>query len=74
MTTHQKQVMHMLAEYGPLPDHVLVPLAQHLADVPMSSSSIRSRRAELAKLGRVEQVGQIEMPSGRGAAVWAVKQ
>lgn len=40
---------------------------------PASESGIRSRRAELVKLGRVIDTGQREvLPSGRKAIVWAV--
>lgn len=73
MTPNQQAVYDVLQERGPLPDHALVPLAQHVAQVHQSSSGIRSRRAELARAGQVVEVGQIKMPSGRSASVWAVK-
>ena len=62
----------MLKEHGPLPDHALVPLAQHVAQVRQSSSGIRSRRAELVAREIVTEVDEIKMPSGRKATVWAV--
>jgi hypothetical protein len=40
---------------------------------PASESGIRSRRAELTKLGRVIDTGQREvLPSGRKAIIWAI--
>lgn len=73
MTHSQESVLEVLDVYGPMPDHALVPLAQHMGTVHQSSSGIRSRRAELVHMGRVKQVGSIQCPSGRNAAVWAVK-
>ncbi len=70
MTESQKAVLTVLNEYGPMHDAALVPLAQHMADVAMSSSSIRSRRSELAEFGFVTAVGGHRMPSGRTAIVW----
>lgn len=70
MTHNQEAVFAVLNTYGPLPDQALVPLAQHLAPVHQSSSGIRSRRAELCRMGRVEEVGTITTSSGRSASVW----
>lgn len=70
MTTTQETVLAVLKAHGPLPDHALVPIVQHVEQQRMSSSSIRSRRAELAQAGWVVQVGDVQMPSGRKAAVW----
>jgi hypothetical protein len=72
MTTSQKEVLHVLNQYGPLPDTALVPIAQHILDVHQSSSGIRTRRSELTSLGEVEQVSTITLPSGRTAKVWDV--
>lgn len=70
MTTAQSAVLNAVKEYGPITDAALVPLMQHLSQVSMSSSGIRSRRAELADQGLVESTGTIRMPSGRLANLW----
>lgn len=72
MTASQETVLNVLKQHGPLPDHALVPLVQHVAQARMSSSGIRSRRAELVVQGAVHEVDQIKMPSGRLASVWGV--
>lgn len=72
MTPSQEAVLEVLREFGPLPDHALVPLAQHVSRVPLSSSGIRSRRAELVAMDKVTEVDTVQMPSGRSASVWAV--
>lgn len=70
VTSGQSAVLGVLEQHAPLPDHALVPLVQHVANVRMSSSGIRSRRAELVEQGKVKQVDTVKMPSGREAAVW----
>jgi hypothetical protein len=72
MTTGQTAVLNVLKQHGPLPDHALVPLVQHVAQAKMSSSGIRTRRSELADAGHVKPVDEIKMPSGRNAVVWDV--
>lgn len=71
MTTAQQTVLDVLTNYGPVPDHALVPLVQHVAQARMSSSGVRTRRDELVKAKLVHQSGEIKMPSGRMAAVWS---
>jgi hypothetical protein len=74
MTTAQAAVLAVLKERGPLPDHALVPLVQHVYGQRMSSSGIRTRRAELADAGKVIATkDQVKMPSGRMATVWKAK-
>lgn len=71
VTDGQADVYAVLKQYGPLPDHALVPLAQHVAGKHQSSSGIRTRRRELLTLGLVEQTpARIPMPSGRHARVF----
>jgi hypothetical protein len=70
MTTAQKLVLETLKQHGPLPDHALVPIVQHVTGAHMSSSGIRTRRDELAKAGFVKHVDDMKMPSGRKAAIW----
>lgn len=73
VTPGQAEVYGVLKDYGPLPDHALVPLAQHVVNVHQSSSSIRSRRAELAGKGLIRETGKkVVMPSGRRARTFEV--
>lgn len=51
VTNAQADVYTVIEEFGPLPDHALVPLAQHAMGIRQSSSGIRTRRHELAELG-----------------------
>lgn len=68
LTKSQREVYSILKTYGPLPDHALVPLAQHVSRSHQSSSGIRSRRAELVAAGCVKADKQsVVMPSGRKA-------
>ncbi len=53
-----------------MPDHALVPYAQHASGLRMSSSGIRSRRAELAASGLVKPAGTVKTGSGRIARVY----
>ncbi len=71
MTISQETILAVLRKHGPLPDHALVPIVQHVAGAHMSSSGIRSRRAELAEQNLVKAVDTIKMPSGRRAKVWS---
>jgi hypothetical protein len=71
VTDGQAAVYGVLKTFGPMPDHALVPLAQHAANVHLSSSGIRSRRAELYANGLVADTGRtIKTGSGRNAHVW----
>lgn len=73
VTKSQADVYVVLNSYGKskgLPDHALVPLAQHAADMHQSSSGIRTRRAELTDKGLVVENGYVRMPSGRRARVF----
>jgi hypothetical protein len=71
VTSAQYEVYNVLKQFGPLPDHALVPLAQHVVGAHQSSSGIRSRRAELADKGLVSFTGDlVRTSSGRNATVW----
>lgn len=73
VTPSQAEVYAVLELYGPLPDHALVPLAQHVVQTHQSSSGIRSRRAELVDLGLVRETDRrVKMPSGRNARTFEV--
>jgi hypothetical protein len=71
MTAAQQAVLDAIENYGPITDAALVPLVQHVANIQMSSSGIRTRRNELVAAGQVAQQGEVKMPSGRMAALWA---
>lgn len=72
LTPGQRDVFGVLRDYGPMADSALVPIAQHMCSVHQSSSSIRSRRAELTRLGLVQDTGNtVTMPSGRKSHVYA---
>lgn len=71
LTKGQEQVYKVFTEFGvALPDHALVPLAQHAMRVPQSSSSIRSRRHELVDRGLLRQSGTTTTGRGRTAKVY----
>jgi hypothetical protein len=73
VTLGQADVYDVLAQYGPLPDHALVPLAQHVVHAHQSSSGIRTRRRELQEIGLVRPTGQlIPTSSGRMALEFEV--
>jgi hypothetical protein len=59
---------------GPLPDFELVEMFQTLYPNVASESGIRTRRAELVKLGVVADTGEkVKIPnSGRLAIVWGL--
>ena len=71
VTPSQAEVYAVLNEYGvPLPDHALVPLAQHAMRSRQSSSGIRSRRHELLDKGLVAEFGETRTGSGRKAKTY----
>jgi hypothetical protein len=72
LTPGQSAVYAVVKQHGPLADHILVPVAQHESGSHLSSSGIRSRRAELADKKLVKPTGTVKMPSGREAVVWDV--
>lgn len=72
VTRGQADVYSVIAAHGPLPDHALVPLAQHMVAIHQSSSGIRTRRRELQQKGLVTCVDQVKTGSGRLALVWDV--
>lgn len=66
MTAGQEIVLAALRDTGPVTDEALVEcLAGRL-----SPSGVRTRRAELERLGRVVRVGESVTASGRRAIVW----
>lgn len=63
--------MLAFAEFGQMTDVALAVYVHHVAEVSMSSSGIRTRRAELTRTEPplLEVVGTHRMKSGRRAAV-----
>lgn len=61
---------------GPMPDFELVEMFQTLFPAVASESGIRTRRAELVKLGLVVDTGdKVKIPdSGRLAIVWGLSE
>lgn len=71
LTSAQQEIYTVLKQYGPLPDHALVPLAQHVVGAHQSSSGIRTRRSELERKGFVRATGDlVRTSSGRTAVIW----
>jgi predicted ArsR family transcriptional regulator len=71
LTKRQAEVYDVFTEFGvALPDHALVPLAQHASRVHQSSSGIRTRRAELVRKGLVRLTSTTKTGSGRTAGVY----
>ncbi len=70
LTANQSAIYKVIKQYGPLPDHALVPLAQHAAGY-QSSSGIRTRRNELVAKGLVVPSSTVKMPSGRHATIYS---
>lgn len=75
VTPSQAEVYKVLKSNGKgLPDHALVPLAQHVSGVRLSSSGIRTRRKELTDAGLVVAAAKTaKTGSGRTAQVWKAK-
>lgn len=76
VTDAQADVYDVLRKFGPMPDHALVPLAQHALAVHQSSSGIRTRRKELLDAGIIYvDKSVVKTGSGRSARVFkAVKR
>ena len=71
LTKRQAEVYDVFTEFGvALPDHALVPLAQHACALHQSSSGIRTRRAELTRLGLLSKTSETRTGSGRKAGVF----
>lgn len=75
LTPHQADVYSAMRDWRrAIPDHALVPLVQHVAGHHISSSGVRSRRAELASMGLVIEAPRsaVKLPSGRHARAYKV--
>ena len=71
--TSQMYVYSVLKAFGPCTDEELVDIYEHLPNVdPQSPSGLRTRRAELVRLGLVEYTGEKRaISTGRMARIWA---
>lgn len=70
LTDGQITVLEAFRTVGSMEDVVAAAYVHHIAD--MSSSGVRSRRAELVSKGALEVVGTKVMRSGRKAAVHGI--
>lgn len=74
LTSTQKRVLHALYNSGPSPDVKLVESSELSG---LSESCVRSRRAELVKLGFIELQGSTELYNNgamRKHKVWRVRR
>lgn len=72
MNANQETVLRSLRSFGRASDEALAIYVHHMANSDMSSSGVRSRRAELTRLGYVGVVGAVGTKSGRTALVHAI--
>lgn len=70
LTPGQTAVLRAFNDFGrPMDDTALSVFVHHIEDEDMSSSGVRSRRAELCRAGLVGVVGTKVLKSGRRAAI-----
>lgn len=69
LTEGQKAVIRTLGTLGAVTDAALATYVHHMDRTAQSSSSVRSRRAELVRKGLVHAVDTVVLKSGRRAAV-----
>lgn len=77
LTPGQTSVLQAFYEFGPMTDLALAVYVHHVADSPMSSSGIRTRRAELVRMADENgnetpllfAVGTKRLKSGRRAVI-----
>lgn len=69
LTQGQLAVLRAFHEFGPMTDVALSVYVHHVSESNMSSSGIRTRRAELGRKGLITAVDTKLMKSGRSAAV-----
>ena len=70
----QREVLQLFVRFGPMEDAAVVPCARH-AGLTQSVSSLRTRRAELVRLGYLYDTGRRVVPdsgSQRPRTVWAL--
>lgn len=70
VTPAQGEIYDALKDWGPFPDHILVPVVQHTGPIHQHSSGIRTRRRELQRKGLVRYDDVTKTNSGREAIIW----
>jgi predicted ArsR family transcriptional regulator len=69
LTHGQEAVIKAFGQIGSIDDTGLAVYIHHVADISMSSSGVRSRRAELVRKGLVTVTGVKTTKSGRAQAI-----
>lgn len=72
LTAGQVAVLRAFSDFGPMDDTALTVYVHHVADVAMSSSGIRSRRAELVRKGLLTASDIKLLKSGRTASIHSI--
>lgn len=73
MTETQRNILHIIRDHGPISDWGITHIAEAKRMDP-TPSGVRSRRAELVRMGKVVDAGEREF-TGRGnrtARTWRV--
>lgn len=74
LTAVQSAILMILRAAGPGTDEEIARAYLSLDRPPCSPSGLRSRRAELVRLGKVEDSGErVKLETGRNAIVWRLK-
>lgn len=69
LTTGQLEVLKAFDTLGKVDDGALAAYVHHMSRASMSSSGVRSRRAELVRKGALKITGTHRLKSGRRAAI-----
>lgn len=69
ITSGQTAVLRAFSEFGPMDDTPLAIYVHHRSGIPMSTSGIRTRRAELVRKNLLAVAGVKQLKSGRNAAI-----
>lgn len=72
LTGGQHTVLQAFKNFGDMDDVALTVYVHHIADNPMSSSGVRSRRAELVRKGCITTTGKKRLKSGREASIHGI--
>ena len=72
VTEGQAEVLDFFMMWGPMPDHLMVSMAEGIS-TRQSPSGLRTRRAELVTKGLLVWAERwVRLPSGRRARVWRI--
>lgn len=72
LTSGQTAVLRAFSEFGPMDDTPLAIYVHHRSNKAMSTSGIRTRRSELARLRLISVAGVKTLKSGRNAAIHGI--